>query len=449
MLALIQDPEVVVQAGQDVGNLTEVHTVGAAALVFLMAMAVLAPRRFAGLPLILLLCFIPAAQRVVLATIDFTFLRLLMLTLWARVLLRRELRPIVWNHLDRAMIVWAVVSVVTGTLLGMTLTVFINRLGSAVDALMVFFFFRLLIRDADDLIRVAMQFLLSGFGVVVFFIIENRTQQNLFHVFGGVPERTDIRDGRLRCQGAFAHAILAGCFWACLVPLFFARGWLGRGWILPILGTGTALAIVALCASSTPVMAVLFGAMAGAAFFVRSALRWFRWLIFFWFCVLHFLLMKQPVWHLLARVDVVGGSTGWHRFHLVDKFFERFDEWWLTGTLATGHWGPGLHDVTNQFVAEGVAGGIWRLALFCLAIWFAFAGVSRTLRMPGRPPADKRIAWALGTCLFMHCMNFIAVSYFEQIVVVWVMTLAAISSLTLVPGARVERQVAEFAMAPA
>ncbi|MDO8349408.1 MAG: hypothetical protein Q7T30_04170, partial [Planctomycetota bacterium] len=112
-------------------------------------------------------------------------------------------------------------------------------------------------------------------------------------------------------------------------------------------------------------------------------------------------------------------------------------------------WGPGLHDVTNQFVAEGVAGGVWRLVLFCLCIWLAFAGVSRSLRMPGRPAADKLIAWALGTTLFMHCMNFIAVSYFEQIVVVWFMTLAAISSLTLVPGARVERQLAETAMAPA
>lgn len=69
--------------------------------------------------------------------------------------------------------------------------------------------------------------------------------------------------------------------------------------------------------------------------------------------------------------------------------------------------------------------------------------------MPGRPQAEKLIAWALGTVLFMHCMNFIAVSYFEQIVALWYMTLAAIASLTLVPGAKVEQQIAESAMAPA
>jgi len=449
VLALFQDPDIAAQAGEHVGGTTAVHPVGLAVLLALIALAVLAPRRLSGLPVILLLCFIPAAQRIVIATIDFTFIRLLMLGVWLRIFVRRELRPITWNHLDRVMIVWAFVSVVFGTVQGMTLTLLVNRLGTAVDAMMIYFFFRLLIRDADDLIRLAMQFMVCSFGVAMFFFVESRTQQNMFYVFGGVPQFTDIRDGRLRCQGAFAHAILAGCFWACLVPFYFARAWMGRGWAMPIFGTVAALLIVLWCASSTPIMAVLFGIVGGAAFLLRGGLRWLRWLIFFWLCILHFVLMKMPVWHLLARVDIIGGSTGWHRYHLVDKFIERFDEWWLTGTLHTGHWGPGLHDVTNQFVAEGVAGGVWRLFLFCVAVWLAFAGVSRSLRMPGRPTAERYIAWALGTALFMHCMNFIAVSYFEQIVVLWYMTLAAISSLTLVPGARVERQIAEAAMAPA
>jgi len=286
-----------------------------------------------------------------------------------------------------------------------------------------------------------MQFMMSGFAVAIFFFIENRTQHNMFGVLGGVPLITDIRDGRLRCQGAFAHSILAGCFWACLVPLYFARGWLGRGWLLPIFGTMATLAIVLLSASSTPVMAVLFGVVGGATFFVRGALRWLRWLIFGWLCVLHFVIMKMPVWHLLARVDVVGGSTGWHRFHLVDEFINHFYEWWLLGTPATGHWGPGLHDVTNQFVAEGVAGGIAQLILFCLCVWLAFSGVSRSLRTPSVPKANRLIAWALGTAMFMHCMNFIAVTYFEQIVVLWYMTLAACASLTLVPGASIEQQL--------
>lgn len=441
MLALFQDPDIPAQAGADFGNTTQLHPIGLAALAFLALLSMLVPRRFTPLPVILLLCFIPAGQRLVIATIDFTFIRVLMVVLWLRLFLRSDLRPIVWNHLDRFMVVWAVVSVITGTLLGATLTIFVNRLGYAVDAMMVYFFFRLIVRDYRDLTFLATAFILSSFAVVVFFVIENRTSRNMFHVFGGVLEFTEQRGGRLRCQGAFAHSILAGCFWACLMPFYFARGWITKRWLLAGLGGGAALAIVVLCASSTPIMAVFFGVVGAGIWFVKGALRWFRWLVFGWLCVLHFFLMDQPVWHLLARIDFVGGSTGWHRFHLVDKFFDRFHEWWLFGTLHTGHWGPGLHDITNQFVAEGCGGGIWRVTLFALTIFLAFAGISRSLRLPDGGPVYKLVSWCLGVALFMHCMNFIGVSYFEQIVTSYLMLLAAISSLTLVPGARVPRQL--------
>lgn len=440
MLALFQD-DVPDQAGSDFGNKTEVLPLGLAALGVLLIMALLLPRRWAALPAILLLCFIPAGQRVVISTIDFSFIRIMMMVIWMRLVVRAEVRPIVWNHLDRVMIAWAVIAVVTGTLQGATLSIFINRVGSSVDAMMVYFFFRLVIRSHEDLAALATMFMVCGFAVAGFFLIENRTQQNMFYVFGGVPQFTDVRDGRLRCQGAFAHSILAGCFWACIVPFYMVRGWLKGDWLLPAFASVASLLIVALCASSTPVMAVGFGILGGALFLLRGALRWIRWLVFGWLCVLHFFLMKMPVWHLLARVDIVGGSTGWHRYHLVDKFFERFPEWYLVGTPRTGHWGPGLHDVTNEFVAEGVAGGILRLAAYVMAIWLSFAGVSRSMRYPGGSRAYRYCAWALGTALFMHCMNYIAVTYFEQIVVEYYVTLAAISSLTLVPGARVREQV--------
>ncbi|MCA8974904.1 MAG: hypothetical protein KDC98_09285 [Planctomycetes bacterium] len=443
MLTFFQDPDIPAQAGQEVGGTTQVHPIGLAALVLVIGIGFLAKKRYAGLPIILLLCFIPAAQRVVIASVDFTFIRVALAACWARLILRGELRPLLWNHLDRFMVLWAGASIVFGTLNGMTLTMFINRVGTAGDAMMTYFLFRQLIRDPDDLVRLAMLFVICSFGVAVSFIIESRTQQNMFHIFGGVPQFTDIRNGRLRCQGAFAHSILAGCFWACLVPFYFVRGWLGRGWLLPLCGVASALLIVVLSSSSTPIMAVLFGIMGGAAILVRGALRWWRWLIVAWLAVLHFVLMNMPVWHLLARVDIVSGSTGWHRYHLVDKFFEHFSEWWLVGTLTTGQWGPGLHDVTNQYVVEGVAGGIWRLTLFCACIVTGFMGVSRSLRMPGSPKSFRLTAWALGTAMFMHCMNFIGVSYFEQIVVEWHMTLAAVASLTLVPGVSASRQMIE------
>jgi hypothetical protein len=80
--------------------------------------------------------------------------------------------------------------------------------------------------------------------------------------------------------------------------------------------------------------------------------------------------------------------------------------------------------------------------VFVAGVWFAFAGISRSLRLPAANRSYVLATWALGVAMFMHCMNFLAVSYFEQIVVEWELTLAAVGSLTLVPGARPERQLA-------
>lgn len=438
LFAFFQDPDVPPQAGSDFGNADELHPIGVAALAALSVLALVFPRRLVALPLVLLLCFIPSGQRLVLVTLDFSFLRLLMLVLWVRLLVRNEVKPLVWNHFDRLFLVWAGVAVVTGTLQS---GAFVNRAGVAADAMMQYFFFRQVIRNRDDLIRCAMMFLLCSIAIVPFFVFENRTARNMFHVLGGVPEITEIRDGRLRCQGPFAHPILAGCFWACLIPIYFARGLIEQRFLVPIVGMVCALIVIVMCASSTPIMAVLFTCLGGAAFFARGVLRWVRWLLLGWVLLLHFALMKAPVWHLLARVDILSGSTGHHRYALIDAFVARAREWWLVGCERTGHWGYGLQDITNQFVAEGVSGGIVRLALFVALIWLAFAGVSRTMRTPGLDRADRIIAWTLGTVLFVHCLNFLAVSYFGQIVTLWFATLAAINSLTLVPGAHVAAQL--------
>jgi len=450
VIALWQDPTPE-QAGDNFGNVERVHPVMLGALAVLALLVLVLPRRLATWPIVLLLCFVPAGQRFVLTTIDFPFLRLLMLAAWGRLFFRGEIRPLVWNRLDRLLLLWAVVTVTTGTLHAATLTAFLNRFGTAVDALSVYFFFRNRFRTPQDVGDVARQFLLCSFAVLGFMLYEHETSRNLFGIFGGrdVPEITDIRDGRLRCQGAFAHPILAGCFYAALLPLYAVLGCSSRRWRLVVAGSAAAVAITVLTASSTPMIALLTCAAGVVAYPFRSAMRYVRWLAAVGLVFLHFS-MKQPVWHLLARIDIAGGSTGWHRFHLVDKWIEHFDEWWLLGTLHTGQWGAGLQDVTNQYVAEGVSGGMPRLCVFLLIIATCFQGVSRTMRLPQLPRARAWATWALGTGLFVHCMNYVGVSYFEQIMALWFLTLAAIGSLTLVPGAMPARQIqAEIAIAAA
>src|SRR5690606_21040287 len=104
----------------------------------------------------------------------------------------------------------------------------INRLGASFDTVGMYFLFRMLVRSLEDLKQTVTWCAVAAVPVAVAFLIENRTGRNLFAFLGGVPQLTIVRDGRLRCQGAFPHAILAGCFWASLVPLFVAMWWQPR-----------------------------------------------------------------------------------------------------------------------------------------------------------------------------------------------------------------------------
>jgi len=419
----------------EVGNTTTLHPAAVAALGLLMGAMLVVPRKWSAAPLILLTCLIPAGQRVVIFTLDFTFLRLLIIAAWFRLIARNEYRPVRWTHLDTAVVVWAVVSTVTVTLRSPdVIGTLVNRGGYAFDAIGLYFFFRIQLRNYEDLERVIRAFLVTALPVMAFFFLESVTRYNAFHVFGGVPETTMIRRGRLRCQGAFSHPILAGCFWATLLPLFLMRFNLAKDKLLTIAGSVAAFGIVGFSASSTPIMALAFGAMGAVMWWFRAAMRWVRWVVVLACLALHFVLMDKPIWHLIARIDVVGGSTGYHRYFLMDEAVNRFSEWGALGTPTTEHWGHGLQDVTNHYVLEGVGGGLTRLLAFCALLVLAFMTVGRAVRNPHLQRRDHLIAWTLGICFFAHTMNFFAVSYFNQILLVWYLQLAILGSLFRPPG---------------
>jgi len=102
---------------------------------------------------------------------------------------------------------------------------------------------------------------------------------------------------------------------------------------------------------------------------------------------------------------------------------------WLLGTKSTAHWGFGLFDVTNQYVLEGVRGGLLTLVLFVAIVVTAYAYAGRLVRVAEGSRARLAQAWAVGTTLFVHCTIFIAVSYFGQIIMLWYLLLAAIAGL--------------------
>jgi len=409
-------------------DVTNIHPVGLIAVLVLGILMLMVSRRRAVLPMVVVACFIPAVQKVVVFSLDFNLLRIMVLFGVLRLLIRGEGRGFHWKTIDKVLVTYVISAALINTLQIGTLSAFINRLGFAFDALGMYFVFRCLIRSWEDVDHLILGCIMISIPLAFAFGVEYATRRNLFSVFGGVPEITMIRDGALRCQGAFSHPILAGCFWATWVPLFASRWWKnapGRLWA--IVGIGACLFIIFACHSSTPVFGVIAALVGGLAFYWRYRMREVLWGIVLSLAALH-IIMKRPVWGLLAIASSVGGGTGWHRYKLIDSAIRRIGEWWLLGTRSTAHWGWGMQDVTNQYILEGVRGGLLTLALFVAVIVLAFRGVGHLWRASRHDPHRLALSWAMGISLFVHCMNFIGVSYFGQIHIAWYLVLGMIGS---------------------
>lgn len=409
-------------------NVTRVHPAGLGALI-LICLSVLFVRRGNAVACVLVLaCIVPSGQRVVVGGLDWSFLRISVLVLWCRVLARGEMAGYRFRGLDLAVVIYWLANsgafiLRTGSADGL-----VNRLGFGFDLIGGYFAFRMLVLDQYDLRAIGKMLAILSLPVFLLFIIESTTGRNMFFVMGGVPPITLAREGKLRCQGAFSHPILAGSFWASAIPLMLCAYPL-RPWKSIIIAGGcSALGIVILSRSSTSVAAL---ALLVPVLFLRRVPRLvplLLWVIAGLLVFAHFA-RDRPVWHLLSRIDITGGSTGWHRYYLVDRFLANFSDWWMVGFDDTESWGHGLGDVTNQYVFEGVTGGLLGLAMFVTVIAMAFRELRLWWRRAGTCAEERAACWAVGSALIVTCAMFFSVTYFGQILFLWYLLLAAIGSM--------------------
>jgi hypothetical protein len=441
----------------DWANQTTLHPMGVVALIVLGVMTFFVPRRFGLLPILLLACFVASAQRIVFATLDFNLLRILVLLAWARVLVRGEVRGWQWNMLDVLVLLWVGIGTVTYMLLYGTLDAFVYRLGMMYDAIGLYFLCRVMVRDHRDIRNFAFCAALISVPVAAAFLYELSTAQNVFSVFGGVPDVTVERFGRLRCQGPFMHPILAGAFWAGLTPLLIAL-WFDKGWmrIASVMGVLSAIFVVIACASATPLVGMMAAVIGMLLLPMRRYMTFIRWGSLVTIILMQ-MVMISPFWHLIARITLVSGSTGWYRYKLIDDFLGHAHQWWLIGSTSfSGWWQEGTFAITNHYVAQGINGGAITLVLFIAMIVIGFVYAGRIIRQTERtrrimvatrtkqPRKHVRrrhrrlrrritprlaLTWAVGVCLFVHTIEFFGVLYFGQTIFVWYLTLAMLGSL--------------------
>jgi len=249
-------------------DITNIHPLAIVALVVLGITMLVVSRRSSVIPMLIILCFIPTtAQKISVLGSDFNLERIMVLFGITRIALRREYVGFIWKPLDTVVVLWFVSYSLIFIVQQGTAAAVVNRLGQAFDAVGVFFVFRCLVRDWNDVDRMILACLWISIPVAALFLLEHRTARNMFSVFGGVPEITVLRQGRLRCQGAFSHPIIAGCFWASVMPFFAAQWWRsGNGKVWACVGLITASVIVICCASSTPILGVASGIIGGVVF---------------------------------------------------------------------------------------------------------------------------------------------------------------------------------------
>ena len=194
---------------------------------------------------------------------------------------------------------------------------------------------------------------------------------------------------------------------------------------------GVAAATVMTIATQTSTSLLTYAAGIGAVFLwpLRKKMKMVRTGLVAVLVGLH-LVMKAPVWFLIARIDLTGSSSSYHRAELIDQFVNHFSSWWLIGTKDAATWGWDMWDAQNMYVSVGEAGELAALVFYILVISRSFAELGDA-RKRARTKKQEWFIWFLGAAMFANVVAFFGVNYFDQSRVAWFALVAMICACTL------------------
>lgn len=407
--------------------------VGLTLLILAILFILVLPRKYVIVPVLLSLFLIPSINQLYIAGVHWFFPRIIVLCGLLRIsLLRASTKKLLvggFGPIDKAYVGCVVTQAVAFMLLYKQSQATINQVGILIDFLGGYFIARVFIYDKTTIFRalkaVAVVCLILAAGMV----IEQMTQQNLFGtIVGGTATSPQVRENKIRSQGSFQHALTAGTFAATLVPLFFVLWKNGKSKFMALLGLASCTVMTYCSNSSTPLLAYV-ASLAGIALWpIREKMQLVRRGIVIALVFLH-MVMKSPVWFLIARVDLTGGSSGYHRAVLVDQFINHFSDWWLIGTKDADTWGWDMWDQQNQFVGIGQTGGLLALGLFIATICRCYSRLGNTRRQVRRTSREWMI-WFIGAAMFADLVAFFGINYFDQSRVSWFLLLSIIVAAT-------------------
>jgi hypothetical protein len=363
----------------------------------------------------LLGCFtIPIGQVVVLGGVHFTVLRILTIA----ALLRRAFSGGRSSHgtfpgglkgVDRMVILWAVSVELMLSFQWVELQAFIHNLGDFLDMLGGYLAVRFFIPDGETVRRsiktLAVICIIQG----VCMLNEQISHVNVFGYIGGLGPGLTIRDGQIRSEGVLG-CISAGAFGGALIPLFLGLLTDRKSRILAYAGLVGATTMAFTSNSSTSLLALAASVFGVFLWPLRKQMRLIRWGLVLTLVALH-LVMKAPVWALIARVDLTGSSSGYHRFQLVDNCIRHFSDWWLFGYKHYDQWGYGMFDMCNQFVVQAVCGGLLGLVAYIAIFSRSFGAIGKARKNVEGDRGREWFLWCLGSALFSVVVAHFGINY--------------------------------------
>lgn len=386
------------------------------------------PRQKALVPFFLAFFTIPLSQVILVGSLHFTVLRILIVAgLLRRTMVRisSDKFPGGFSDVDRLTILWVLSGFVIVSLQWMELQALIKFVGDVIDMLGGYLVVRFLIPDRKAVRRtvnvLALVCLIQGACMVN----EKVTRTNIFGYLGGISVTPVLRDGHVRANGVMG-TLYGGAFAGVLMPIFLWLWTQRRSRLMACVGLAGASAMVYASGASTSWIAYGAGLGALACWPLRAHMRLLRWSIVAILVALQ-IVMNGPVWWLIARIDLIGGSSSYHRYLLVDTLFRHFSEWWLLGTRNNGSWGWEMWDTCNQFVATAVTGGLLTLALYIMILKNSFAAIGNARKQVRGNHTQEWFLWCLGSCLFANVIAQFGINYMIQLLLVLFPLLAWIS----------------------
>jgi hypothetical protein len=393
---------------------TMMHPLVALWMLVVFVLILTLPRNKVIVPLLFTFFSVPIGQVVVLGGLHFTALRILIIA----GLIRRASTgaspsagkyPGGFNALDKVIVLWTISTLVVICLQWMNWQATVANLGDFLDSYGGYLVARYFIPDEDAVRRTVKALAVVCIVQGALMMNEQIMHQNLYGYLGGWPIAVTYRDGHIRSQGVMGN-ISGGVFGGALVPMFLWLLTQKKSRRMALLAIAGSITMVFTSDASTSILALAASVLGLAFWFLRKQMRAIRWALSLTLIGLH-LVMNAPVWSLIARIDLTGSSSGYHRYYLVNNCINHFSMWWLLGTKYYNTWGWDMFDLCNQFVVCAVTGGLATLVLFIMIYSRSFGAIGTARKIVSGDRKQEWFLWCLGSTIFAHVVASFGINY--------------------------------------